>query len=174
MNPQIDKFFRIEQILTQDLDNWLCNLYFEIEKVNLMDIKSDQDNLYFSPAYKKALRKERIEAEKRKTLTQATLFKRGTKLFGAGKRKNTTVFDSTVSNRDPPEDEDERSDRTSDVDDDDSRDEQVPFVEDQGGVDDGEDSFKTSSCASEFDKLDDGELMDQPGGGQPHTHRTSD
>lgn len=40
--------------MTQDLDNWLCNLYFEIEKVNLMDIKTDEktDKLYFSPVYK--------------------------------------------------------------------------------------------------------------------------
>ena len=50
----IDKFTRIEEKMTKDLDNWLCNLYFEIEKVNLMDIKTDEqtDKLYFSPVYK--------------------------------------------------------------------------------------------------------------------------
>jgi len=35
----------------QDLDNWIANLYFEIEKVNLMDIKIDKRTrrLYYQP-----------------------------------------------------------------------------------------------------------------------------
>ena len=35
----------------QDLDKWVSNLYFEIEKVNLMDIKIDDAHkkLYYSP-----------------------------------------------------------------------------------------------------------------------------
>ena len=37
--------------MMSDLDNWVSNLYFEIEKVNLMDIKIDEekDKLYYSP-----------------------------------------------------------------------------------------------------------------------------
>ena len=35
----------------KDLDTWISNLYFEIEKVNLMDIKEDKRsrNLYYAP-----------------------------------------------------------------------------------------------------------------------------
>jgi len=36
---KFDKFCRIEEKLIADLDNWLANFYFEIEKVNLMDLK---------------------------------------------------------------------------------------------------------------------------------------
>lgn len=39
VDPQIDKYRKIENKMIQDVDNWLGNLYFEIEKVNLMDIK---------------------------------------------------------------------------------------------------------------------------------------
>ena len=42
VNPNIDKFMKIEQQMMQDLDKWVANLYFEIEKVNLMDIKVDK------------------------------------------------------------------------------------------------------------------------------------
>ena len=40
--------------MMKDLDSWLCNLYFEIEKINLMDLKADErtGRLYFSPLYK--------------------------------------------------------------------------------------------------------------------------
>lgn len=41
VTSSLDKFSKIEQLIVKDLDNWLCNLYFEIEKVNLMDLKSD-------------------------------------------------------------------------------------------------------------------------------------
>jgi len=46
-----DKFGPIEQKMADDLDNWLCNLYFEIERVNLMDLQVDEkeDRLFFSP-----------------------------------------------------------------------------------------------------------------------------
>lgn len=37
--------------MMQDLDKWVANLYFEIEKVNLMDIKVDKRTrkLYYQP-----------------------------------------------------------------------------------------------------------------------------
>lgn len=46
--------------MAKDLDNWLCNMYFQIEKVNLMDIKADPetDKLYFSPVFKMAKKKK--------------------------------------------------------------------------------------------------------------------
>ena len=67
VDQSIDKFSRIEQKIAKDLDNWLCNMYFEIEKVNLMDIKVDpnSDDLFFSPVYKEAKRRERKEKLKK-------------------------------------------------------------------------------------------------------------
>lgn len=37
--------------MKEDLDHWLANLYFEIEKVNLMDIKveSSTNRLFYKP-----------------------------------------------------------------------------------------------------------------------------
>ena len=51
MNPEIDKFIKIENEMEDDLDNWLANLYFEIEKVNLTDIKVETktDRLFYKP-----------------------------------------------------------------------------------------------------------------------------
>ena len=51
VKTQFDKFSKIETEMMRDLDNWVSNLYFEIEKVNLMDIKVDatNDKLYYSP-----------------------------------------------------------------------------------------------------------------------------
>ena len=48
---QFDKFKKIEKEMMRDLDTWVSNLYFEIEKVNLMDIKIDDSTkkLYYSP-----------------------------------------------------------------------------------------------------------------------------
>ena len=48
---QFDKFKKIEKTMMADLDKWVSNLYFEIEKVNLMDIKIDDatKKLYYSP-----------------------------------------------------------------------------------------------------------------------------
>ena len=42
VNPNIDKYMKIEESLMKDLDNWISNLYFEIEKVNLIDMKIDK------------------------------------------------------------------------------------------------------------------------------------
>ena len=44
--------------MADDLDNWLCNLYFEIERVNLMDLQVDEkeDRLFFSPVNRLARR----------------------------------------------------------------------------------------------------------------------
>ena len=51
VNPDFDKYMKIEKSLKNDLDNWVANLYFEIEKVNLMDIKIDRRTrkLYYQP-----------------------------------------------------------------------------------------------------------------------------
>ena len=32
-DPYIDRHSRIEQIMAKDLDSWLCNFYFEIQKL---------------------------------------------------------------------------------------------------------------------------------------------
>jgi hypothetical protein len=39
MNLQFDKFGRLEEQYKNDLDNWLCNLYFEVERIKLSEIK---------------------------------------------------------------------------------------------------------------------------------------
>ena len=51
VDPRIDKFDKIEQAMMKDLDSWVANLYFEVEKVNLMDIKEDKKTkkLYYQP-----------------------------------------------------------------------------------------------------------------------------
>lgn len=51
VNPNIDKFEKIEARMMQDLDNWTANLYFEIEKVKLMDLKTEPktDRLFYKP-----------------------------------------------------------------------------------------------------------------------------
>jgi len=33
MDPTIDKHEKIEELMADDLENWLCNLYFEIVKL---------------------------------------------------------------------------------------------------------------------------------------------
>lgn len=43
VNPTIDKFKKIEQEMMKDIDKWLCNFYFEIQKINLMDIKIEPE-----------------------------------------------------------------------------------------------------------------------------------
>jgi hypothetical protein len=64
VSSSLDKYTKIEQLIVEDLDNWLCNLYFEIEKVNLMDLKSDltTDKLFFSPVYKLAKKGKEADA----------------------------------------------------------------------------------------------------------------
>ena len=51
VNPTIDKFAKIEREMMRDLDAWICNLYFEIEKINLMDIKIEEatGEMYYQP-----------------------------------------------------------------------------------------------------------------------------
>ncbi|XP_060756072.1 uncharacterized protein ofcc1 isoform X2 [Neoarius graeffei] len=36
-NSAIDQFSKIEQLLSADLDNWLCNLYFQVKKLQQKD-----------------------------------------------------------------------------------------------------------------------------------------
>ena len=45
----LDKFGRIEEQYKADVDNWLCNLYFEIEKIKLSEIKvhPEDSKLYY-------------------------------------------------------------------------------------------------------------------------------
>ena len=43
VNQKFDKFARLEQKWVKDLDDWICNLYFEVEKVNLMDLLIDKN-----------------------------------------------------------------------------------------------------------------------------------
>jgi hypothetical protein len=51
VQPNIDKFVKIEKEMQRDLDNWVANLYFEVEKVNLTDIKVETktDRLFYKP-----------------------------------------------------------------------------------------------------------------------------
>lgn len=51
VNPSIDKFKRLEKMMMHDLDSWLANCYFELEKVNLMDIKVEEKTkkLFYKP-----------------------------------------------------------------------------------------------------------------------------
>ncbi len=51
IDPGVDKFRTIEKRMGCDIDNWLCNCYFEVEKINLMDVKIDTDTskLYYRP-----------------------------------------------------------------------------------------------------------------------------
>lgn len=51
VNPSVDKFDKIEAKMMQDLDNWTANLYFEVEKVKLMDLKIEPktDRLFYKP-----------------------------------------------------------------------------------------------------------------------------
>lgn len=39
VNVSFDKFGKIEEQYKQNVDNWLCNLYFEVEKIKLSEIK---------------------------------------------------------------------------------------------------------------------------------------
>jgi len=51
VDPRIDKFDKMELTMMKDLDQWVSNLYFEIEKVNLMDVKDEKKTkkLYYKP-----------------------------------------------------------------------------------------------------------------------------
>jgi len=39
LNNKFDKFKKLESAMQNDLDKWLCNTYFEIQKCNLADIQ---------------------------------------------------------------------------------------------------------------------------------------
>lgn len=71
VNPNFDKFVRMEELWIKDLDNWLCNLYFEIEIVKLMDLKwsEEKEALYFVPPYQISV--TRLERERRKRAMEA-------------------------------------------------------------------------------------------------------
>ena len=51
VDPRVDMFNKMELAIMKDLDQWVSNLYFEIEKVNLMDVKDDKKTkkLYYQP-----------------------------------------------------------------------------------------------------------------------------
>jgi len=51
VDSKFDKFKKIEEAMLSDLDKWVANFYFEIEKIKLMDIKVDQESgdLYYRP-----------------------------------------------------------------------------------------------------------------------------
>jgi len=51
VDPSFDRYQMIEEKMMRDLDSWTCNLYFEIEKVKLMDLKLDERSLrlYYKP-----------------------------------------------------------------------------------------------------------------------------
>lgn len=70
VNRKFDKFSRLEELLVKDLDNWLCNLYFEVEKVNLMDLLIDKntDQLFFAPLHLLKTKEQEIRMQKLKRL----------------------------------------------------------------------------------------------------------
>lgn len=51
VDPRIDMFNKVEMAMMKDIDSWVSNLYFEVEKVNLMDVKEDKKTkkLYYLP-----------------------------------------------------------------------------------------------------------------------------
>lgn len=51
VNPNLDRFELIEGEMRKDLDNWTANLYFEVERVKLMDLKieSKTDRIFYKP-----------------------------------------------------------------------------------------------------------------------------
>ena len=51
VDPNVDKFDKIESKMMTDLDNWTANLYFEVEKVKMMDLKVEPktERLFYKP-----------------------------------------------------------------------------------------------------------------------------
>lgn len=51
VSPTVDKYAKIERSIMTDIDAWISNLYFEIEKINLMDIKVEDEtgDMYYMP-----------------------------------------------------------------------------------------------------------------------------
>ena len=54
VDVRFDKFQKIENHVKENLDNWICNLYFQVERIKLADIKVDNDSLimYYVPLVK--------------------------------------------------------------------------------------------------------------------------
>jgi len=57
VNSKFDKYERIEEFMKQDLDHWMCNLYFQVERMQISDIKTDSQTgeLYYAPLSSTAL-----------------------------------------------------------------------------------------------------------------------
>lgn len=80
VNVKFDKFGKIEQCYKDDLDNWLCNLYFELEAIKLSDVKIinksvDSDGfaksastfeLYYAPLSRKGVASNQKDAQELK------------------------------------------------------------------------------------------------------------
>lgn len=51
VDPNLDRFELIERKMMKDLDHWVANVYFEVERVKLMDLKLEQksDRLFYKP-----------------------------------------------------------------------------------------------------------------------------
>jgi len=51
VNSKFDKYDRMEEFVKTDLDGWIGNLYFQVERMQISDIKTDSQTgeLYYSP-----------------------------------------------------------------------------------------------------------------------------
>lgn len=99
VNPSVDKFDKIEAKMMQDLDNWTANLYFEVEKVKLMDLKIEPktDRLFYKPVvgYTAQEQQQMVKAGSKEELdiiTNSALHmssKRSVEIFAALKGRST-------------------------------------------------------------------------------------
>lgn len=101
VNVQFDKFLRIEQQMIDDLDNWLCNLYFEIEKVNLVDLQIDEKSgeLFFAPVHQ-LVRKKRVEQEPKEADGNKNTYDRRKSFASSGKSAVTSEVMTTEQSDD--------------------------------------------------------------------------
>jgi hypothetical protein len=55
VNLAFDKYSKLEELYKKDLDNWLCNLYFQIHRIKLSEIKvhAETKELYHHKHVKK-------------------------------------------------------------------------------------------------------------------------
>lgn len=69
VNSKFDKYDRIEDYIKEDLDNWLCNLYFQVERMQISDIKTDKDTgeLYYAPLENTAINRAKTAQSSRKS-----------------------------------------------------------------------------------------------------------
>lgn len=44
MDPMIDKYSQIDDIIQSDLNKWLCNMYFIVEPLERLSEKNRQQN----------------------------------------------------------------------------------------------------------------------------------